>query len=418
MPMFDSCRRSRVLSDLLASAVVFVVALPLSLGIALASGAPMAAGLIAAVVGGVLAGALAGAPMVVTGPAAGLTALVLQMVQQHGWVAVTGIGVMAGIGQLIMGAFRVGKLIEKVPETVVEGMLAAIGLLIFTGQLYVLAGLEPIGTFLENISGLSQAFSSIDPRALLIGLLGVIMQLLLPKLVGYPRWLPSVIPAVVFATLAGLWWEIPRVEFEPVLDTARGHSSQLFSLVTEDPWGRLIAWIPPALTLAIVASAETLLTARGVDKLMQLQGQSPPAPRLNQELFAQGTANVASGVLGGLPMTGVIVRSAVNVQAGGISRLSTILHGVWVAAFVLLFPGLLRIIPLSVLASVLVVTGVRLLHLRVLVHRWKSAPRDAAVVWATLGAIASTDLLRGLGVGLVCAAINKIIPPSRMRVSE
>lgn len=395
--------------DLIASLVVFIVATPLSLGIAMASGASASAGLITAIIGGIVAGALAGAPLVVTGPAAGLTALVFQLVQEYGLQGLAVITVIAGLAQIVFGLLRTGRFFNYVPKSVLEGMLSAIGFVILLGQLHVLMGADIPKSAVQAIGGLSESLSRVmGPSVplfmapvLICGLLAIAIQLVWPKF-KMLSWIPGALPAVIIATLVSLPWEMPRVTLAPIFSTMQDQAAQFASMAWLSNVG---SYVFAALGLAFVASAETLLTARAVDTLVLAQRPDHKPAKLERELFAQGFSNMISGVVGGLPMTGVIVRSAANINSGAVTRWSTILHGVWIAAFVVLFPSIVSKVPLTALASVLIITGVRLLNIKHLVELFRKNKVDGTIWIATSVAIFATDLLKGLFIGLGLAVI-------------
>ncbi len=395
--------------DWSASLVVFIVAIPLSLGIALASGASPAAGILTAIVGGIVAGLFSGAPLVVTGPAAGLSALVFQLVQTHGIEGLAIITVLCGIIQVIMGAARTGRVFLLVPHPVLEGMLAAIGLMIVIGQLHVLAGAplpSGIGAALTTLIPAygkhlgSMAFVTGGVALLTLWLWPRMLPRLAPGLAARVGWLPAALPAVLIATLLSLPWDMPRVELQALLPLVGDAGARFMS----GEWLRgLLSYIAPALGLAAVASAETLLTARAVDVLAADHVQHPAHHRhakLNQELVSQGVANSISGIVGGLPMTGVMVRSSANVLAGAKTRWSSVFHGGWMLLFVGLAPGILNRIPLAALAAVLVATGWRLVNFPKLIATVKANVREGLSLTATAGFIMATDLLWGLVLGL------------------
>jgi MFS superfamily sulfate permease-like transporter len=397
-------------SDLIASLVVFIIAVPLSLGIAMASGASPGAGLLTAIFGGVLAGSLAGAPLVVTGPAAGLTALVFQLVQEHGIAGLAIITVLCGVFQFAMGNLRAGRLFTLIPLPVLEGVLSAIGLVIVLGQLHVLMGADvpksPVLAFTtlpDTLAGVLQSAQGWFAPVVFCGLLAIAIQMTWPKLFRKLAFLPAALPAVIFVTLVSLLWEMPRVEIAPILPTVREKASEFFAF----EWvTRLGTYLFPALGVAIVASAETLLTARAVDTLVSTRPGFKPAD-LNRELIGQGTANMASGILGGLPMTGVMVRSAANINSGGQTRWSTILHGVWIALFVGALPFVLTSIPLTSLAAVLILTGVKLINLKHFIHTFQGNWFAGSIWLYTTIAVFATDLLTGLVVSLATYAVLK-----------
>ncbi len=392
-------------SDFLASFGVFVIAIPLSIGIALASGAPPASGLIAAILGGIAVGVFSGAPLVVSGPAAGLAALIFELVSKYGIAGLAFTTFLAGVLQFTFGIFKWGKVFSYVPKAVLGGMLAAIGIIIAGSQLHVLVGKPVPSSFLSGViefpSLLIGSFggSSFIAPVLICGLLAIGIQLGWKK-VSFLKSIPAALPAVFLVTLFSLFFEMPRVEIAPVLDTAISSATKFGSMFSID---NIWLYIGPALVLAIIASAETLLTARAVDDIVD---DSKPS-NLNQELLAQGFGNAASGLLGGLPLTGVIVRSGANVSFGAKTRTSTILHGFWVLLFVGLFPFILEAIPLTALAAILIITGFKLLNAPQVIAQTKK-DYSYGVLWvSTCIGIMATNLLVGLLIGLgVAVAFN------------
>ncbi len=391
--------------DIVASVIVFIVALPLSLGVALASGGSPEAGLITAIIGGIVCGFLSGAPLVVAGPAAGLSAFVFQLLQQNGLAALAAITLIAGLFQLSMGLFKLGRLFTYVPKSILEGMLSVIGFIIATYQVHVLLGQTTPSTTLKAIVTLPTAFSNVYWPILLCGTLAVAIQLLWAKGPKSMTWIPGALPAVIIATLVSLFWEMPRVEIANSIE-AFVASAKIINL--EVISANLNGIIPAALGLALVASAETLLTAIAVDGLAANRFKNHKPANLNRELIAHGVSNSVSGLVGGLPMTGVIVRSAVNVNSGARTRVSTMLHGVWILLFVILLPAVLKSIPLTGLAAVLVVTGFKLLNFNEFLHVWKSSRWDG-ILWAlTFMSILLTDLLTGLIISISVYALGEM----------
>lgn len=405
--------------DLVASLGVFVIAVPLSLGIALASGAPASAAIITAIVGGIVVGLMAGAPLVVSGPAAGLAALTFHYIQQFGLRGLAFITIGAGLVQIALGAMRLGKIFTFVPKSVLAGMLAAIGAIILVGQIHVLLGRSVPSSVAQALLEFPAAVAALmtDSRLLIIaglGLLAIVVQLVWPKLGRRVQWLPGALPAVALATLLALSFDVPRVALVSITeDIARAVSHWSLSSLS---WVQLPHFLVPAIALALVASAETLLTARAVDELAADRGLKLPKASLDRELIAQGVGNTTAGALGGLPMTGVIVRSAANINFGATSRWSAVLHGVWIVLAVAAFPHAMAAIPLTALAAVLVVTGFKLVNLPQVVATFKGSRYDGFLWATTFTAILSTDLLRGLGIALfVSAAGHFIMRKSRVR---
>ena len=392
--------------DFAASLVVFIVAMPLSLGIALASGASPAAGLITGIIGGVVAGLLAGAPLSVTGPAAGMTALVFHLIHEYGLKGLAVITVFAGAIQLVFGVARAGQLFTYIPKAVLEGVLTAIGAIIVVGQLHVLVGgAIPKSTAIGLIT-LPSVIAQAAWPIVLCGVMAMAIQIAWKRKMARWKSIPAALPAVVVIAALSLFWDMPRVSLEPLMPLVASSASNFLQL----SWiGDASLYVWPAFGVAIVASAESLLTARAVDTLVrQHSGPSVQPAKLNKELIAQGSANVLSGLFGGLPMTAVMVRSAANVESGARTRWSTVLHGLLIAAFVGFLPGVIALIPLTALAAVLILTGYKLLNLSQLWTDLKFHRRDG-ILWATTALmVLATDLLTGLIASLVMAALMNI----------
>lgn len=384
---------SRLGADVPASLVVFLVALPLSLGIAAASGAPIMAGLIAAVIGGIVAGSLGGSPLQVSGPAAGLTVIVAGLVDQLGWQATCAITAAAGVVQLLLGISRVGRAALAVSPVVVKAMLAGIGITIMLQQSQVLLGSTSASSALENVTALPAALADMDVAAALLG--GTVVVILL----GW-KYLPAAIqrvPGPLAAVAAGT---ALSMAFAPGVQRI-SLDGNIFDAVAlpEIPDGNWRTVAFAVLSMALVASIESLLSAVAVDKM-----QTGPRTNLNRELIGQGAANMVSGTLGGLPVTGVIVRSATNVEAGAVTRASAVLHGVWILAFSALFAGAIQLIPLSVLAGLLIIIGVRLI--KVADIRTSLRTGDLPIYVVTLAGVVFLNLLEGVMIGLALAAAS------------
>ncbi|WP_203925667.1 bifunctional SulP family inorganic anion transporter/carbonic anhydrase [Virgisporangium ochraceum] len=397
-----SSLRSVLRHDLPASLVVFLIAIPLSLGIAAASGAPLFAGLLAAVVGGIVAGAISGAPLQVSGPAAGLTVIVAGTVLEFGWAGTVAIVAMAGAVQIGLGLSRLGRAALALSPAVVHGMLAGIGIVIVIGQVHVVLGGAALSSPLDNLRELPGQVLGHHDGSVAIGALTVAVLVLWPRLVKVsllPAALIAVVAATVTATVAGL--DLPRV--------ALSEAPLTRMVLPRWPDAPVAEVLVAVVTIALVASVESLLSAVAVDKL-----HDGPRANLNRELVAQGTANLVSGALGGLPVTGVIVRSSANVAAGARTRVSTVLHGVWVAVFVLLFTDVIELIPLSALAAVLVVVGVRLVDLAHL--RTFARHRELPVYLVTAGGVVFVDLMVGVALGIAVALVLTVYRLARCDV--
>lgn len=403
----------RTLRDFTASIVVFLVAMPLCMGIAIASGVPPEKGIITGIIGGIVVGALAGSPLQVSGPAAGLAVIVYEIVQQQGLSALGPILILAGIIQFAAGVFRLGGWFRAISPAVVHGMLAGIGVLIVVGQFHVMFDARPLPSGLQNlvampgrILGISSGDGNSAVQAILLALVTMAVMVGWEKFrPNSMRLLPGALLGVVAATLLAyfLGLAVDRVNVPESLASAITvpTAASLASLITP-------SIIVTALAIAFIASAETLLSAAAVDRM-----HDGVRTDYNKELRAQGVGNLLCGAAGAIPMTGVIVRSSANVQAGAMTRMSAILHGVWILGLVVLMPWLLREIPMAALGAVLVVTGWRLVslkHVRHLLHAHGPLP---ALIWAaTLIMVVASDLLTGVLVGIGLALLE-ILPHLR-----
>lgn len=382
---------STLRADTGASLVVFLVAVPLSLGIAVASGAPILAGLIAAIVGGIVAGLLGGSPLQVSGPAAGLTVVVAELVNRFGWPVTTAIVTAAGVLQIGFGLSRVGRFAQAIPPAVVHGMLAGIGGTIALAQLHVVLGGAPRSSVLENLKELPAQLLTVHGPAVTVGLFTVLVVVGWPRFAGRLRVLPGPLVAVGLATALSLVWEtVPRVELPGDLLSAIS-----LPLLPAGDWAGVAGGV---LTVALIASVESLLSAVAVDRM-----HHGPRTKVDRELVGQGAANTLSGLLGGLPVTGVIVRSSTNVRAGAKTRASAVLHAVWIAVFALALVHVVEMIPLAALAGLLVVVGVQLIKLTDL--RTAHRHGELAVYVLTALGVMMLNLLEGVGLGLVVAAL-------------
>jgi MFS superfamily sulfate permease-like transporter len=415
MPTF----RPQLHADLPAALVVFLVALPLCLGIALGSGAPMLSGIVAGVVGGVVVGALSGSPLSVSGPAAGLTAVVLAAISDLGSFEVFLVAVvLAGVVQIAMGLLKLGVVGHYVPNTVIKGMMAAIGLILILKQIPHLVGYD--ADFFgdegfnqadhdNTFTALGHAIGALSPGAAAVGI-AALLWLQLAEVIGYAttklgRIIPSALIAVAGGTL--LATALPQL-LGDAWAVATSHRVQLPELSSAswvvprwDAISQPAVWAT-ALTLALIASLESLLSIEAADRLDPLKRVTPT----NRELLAQGAGNMVSGFLGGLPVTSVVVRTSVNAQAGGQTRWSAILHGVILALSVVLLTSVLNQIPLATLAAILIATGYKLTHPKKVI-----APlvKQGALQWVpfalTVVAILLTDLLKGIALGLLVATV-------------
>jgi MFS superfamily sulfate permease-like transporter len=400
--------------DLLGSVVVFLVALPLCMGIAIASGMPPAAGLVTGIVGGIVVGAIAGSPLQVSGPAAGLAVLVFELVREHGVAALGPVVLLAGLIQVAAGLCRVGIWFRMTSPAVVAGMLSGIGILIVASQSHVMLDAVPRARGLENFAALPGALWSAltgggGLAALLVGLGTIAVMLGWEKLrPARLRFVPGALLAVVALTALVQFMELPVKKVEV--------PSNLLAAVSLPSLASLGGLLDPALvvaaiTFAFIASAETLLSAAAVDRMHE-----GARTNYDRELAAQGVGNLLCGLLGALPMTGVIVRSAANVQAGSATRMAAILHGGWILVFALLLPWLLRMTPVACLAGILVYTGVKMVNPGQVRQLAAYGKGTAAIYVATTAAIVATDLLAGVLVGFGLSLFRLALLSSRLQV--
>ena len=412
-------------NDLPASIVVFFVALPLCLGIALASGAPLFSGLIAGIVGGIVVGALSGSNIGVSGPAAGLAAIVLTAIGSLGGyenflVAV----VLGGIIQLIFGLLKAGVIGYYFPSSVIKGMLTGIGIIIILKQIPHFFGYDadPEGDFAffqvdgENtFSEILKTLNNISLGSTIIGLVGLGILLLWSNVLSKKGKIFQLIQGPLVAVVLGIIYFVVTGD-----DTKYGISSEhlvsvpvpsdmdsflgQFSFPNFGVIGNPEIWVT-AFTIALVASLETLLCVEATDKLDPHKNVTPT----NRELLAQGTGNVISGLIGGLPITQVIVRSSANIQSGGRTKLSAIVHGFFLLISIILIPTLLNKIPLSVLAAILFIVGFKLAKPSLFKQMWKLGWKQFVPFLVTVLGIVFTDLLKGIGMGLAVGIVIILI---------
>ncbi len=397
--------------DLPASLVVFLVALPLCLGIALASGAPLFAGLIAGIVGGVVVASISGSQLSVTGPAAGLTAIVAASIVDLGSYELFLVAVvLAGFMQIILGVIKAGTIGNYFPSSVIEGMLAAIGLTLIRKQLPHALGDDgdifgDEGFFKQDhentFAAVGNALTHFSLAAVVISVISIAVLIFWPKLKKVnvvPAPLVVVVIGVVGAFLFNGTSNALRADqlvSIPVVDSTSAFLG-LFSLPDFSGLSSGKVYLV-ALTIAVVASLETLLSLEAVDKIDPIKRVSPT----NRELVAQGTGNLISGMLGGLPMTSVIVRSSANVNAGGRTKMSAVFHGILLLLSVLFIPKWINLIPYACLAAILLVTGYKLTRVALFKHMYHKGWDQFLPFVATIVAVLATDLLKGVGIGML-----------------
>ena len=413
-------------ADIPASVVVFLVALPLCLGIALGSGAPLFSGIIAGIVGGIVIGLLSGSALSISGPAAGLTAIVaIAIGKMPAYEAFLVSVVIAGILQLVLGTLRAGIIGDYIPNSVIRGMLASIGLVLVLKQFPHLIGYDKDysgdETFFQQMdssntfSDLINSINNITPFALMIGLISIIILLIWDrpalKKKKIFKYLPGPLVVVVVGILINVFFSDPGTRNSlsikqlvnlPVATDFASFSS-FFMFPKWEYLNNVSVWTV-GLTLALVASIETLLGIEAIDKLDPLKRRTPA----NRELKAQGVGNIISGLLGGLPLTSVIVRGSANVEAGAKSKFSTIMHGFLILLTVLFIPGFLNKIPLSALAAILIITGYKLFKPSIFKQVYQKGWDQFLPFIITLLAILLTDLLVGIIIGTFMALFSLI----------
>jgi carbonic anhydrase len=400
--------------NLSSGLVVFFVAIPLCLGIALASGAPLFSGMIAGVVGGIVIGALSKSPLSVSGPAAGLTAIVFVAIQQIGsYNAFLLAVVLAGAIQMLLGFIRAGIVANFFPSNVIKGMLSGIGIIIILKQIPHLFGYDQDTEgdlyFLQadgdnTFSALLEPLTHIQLGAILIGLLAIIVIYAWDKF--RPKqlyFLPGALFAVIigaavnyFFTLTGspLALSGKHLVQLPVIGDFNALKKELFfpdfsAITNKEVWSA-------AIVIAVVASIETLLSIEAIDKMDPHRRSTP----VNRELLAQGTGNILSGLVGGLPVTSVIVRSSANMNAGATNKLSAIVHGLLLIICTLFIPSILNLIPISALAAILLLTGYKLTSIKVYKEMFAKGKYQWVPFVVTILAVVFTDLLKGVGIGM------------------
>jgi MFS superfamily sulfate permease-like transporter len=422
--MFSNISTNHLKSDFSAGLVVFLVALPLCMGIALASGAPLFSGIIAGITGGIVTGYLSNSHVSVSGPAAGLSAIVLSSILELNSFNVFLLAVLlAGVFQFLLGIFKAGTISNYFPNNVIEGMLGGIGIIILLKQIPHALGFDRDAegdfTFIEKsgentLSSIVSAVQNIHPGAVIISVIS------LGILIGWERHSISkkvkYIPGALIAVVTGILLNIAFNNFAPALAIGSNHMvnlpiisrfSDLADIIIVPDWAAIIdtrVWLV-AMTLTIVGSIETLLCIEAGDR-MDFQKRYT---NTNKELKAQGIGNIINGLIGGLPITSVVVRTSANINAGAKTKLATIIHGCLLLLSALFIPFLLNKIPLSTLAAILLVIGYKLANPDKLKIYWKRGKYQFAPYIITLLAVVFTDLLKGVCLGMVVSFIFILI---------
>jgi len=406
--------------DIIAGLVVFLVALPLCLGIAIASHAPPEMGLVSGIISGLIIGPIAGCPLQVSGPAAGLAVLVWEIIDNFGLSGLALACIVCGLVQSTAGFLKLGKWFRAVSPAVISGMLAGIGLIILASQLHVMIDAKPVKSPLDNFaavpSALAKVFGGSNSHfyAACLGLItiGIIFfwNRMRPKSLNM---IPAPLVAILPVVLIQLFGQFPVATVSVPASLWQGAvfgSNSLLRQVDTNILTNGTFWVA-TFGLAIVASTATLLCATATDKLQNFYRTD-----YDQELKAQGLGNILCGLLGGLPVAGVIVRSSANVDAGARTRWSAVLHGIWLLGFVSLAPGALKYIPVSALAAILVYTGIKLANPMQVRDFFRVSTGDGLVFLATVIGILRTDLLKGVGIGLGAAMLHIVWQIARLDI--
>lgn len=393
--------------DTLASVIVFLVALPLAIGISIACGLPIYSGIISGIIGGIVVGALSGNSLQVSGPAAGLILIVVDIIGTMGVEKLFLIIFLVGLIQILFGFLSLGRWFRAISPAIIQGMLAGIGISIFLSQFHIMLDSKPQNSFIENILDLfSVIYNSVLPMngsphhlASIIGIMTISIIIFwnsIPheKLKAIPAALLAVIVTSLFANL--MHFDINYIQvgnnfWQDVQFLSLSSFKHIFDFKI------LIG----ALVITFIASAETLLTSTAIDKMCEKSKTD-----YNKEIIAQGVGNSISGLVGGLPITGVIVRSAANINADAQTRFSAILHGFWILLFVSLFPKLLNFIPISALAAILVYTGYKLVDVNAAKYIYRLSKGEFVIYLITLVSILFTNLFEGILIGFFCALVK------------
>lgn len=393
--------------DFMASIIVFLVALPLAIGISIACGLPIYSGIVSGIIGGIIVGMFSGNSLQVSGPAAGLILIIVDIIHTMGVEKLFLIIFLVGLLQLCFGLLSFGKWFRAISPAIIQGMLAGIGVSIFLSQFHIMLDSQPNNNFVGNIKDLlSVLYNSVLPLdgsahhiACMIGIL-TISCILIWNILPWKklRVIPSALVGVLTATLVSnlLHLDINYIQVGESF-WSNIHFIKLSDFSNVLSYGVLLS----AVVITFIASAETLLTSTAIDKMCDRSKTD-----YDKEIIAQGIGNSISGMLGGLPITGVIVRSAANINAGAQTRAAAVLHGVWLLLFVTIFPFVLNYIPVCSLAAILVYTGYKLVDVDAAKHILKLSKGEFAIYVITLVSILFTNLFEGIVIGFIFAFLK------------
>ena len=408
--------------DVMAGFILFLVALPLSLAIAAASGVPAVAGLITAIVGGIIGGLIGGSYVTINGPAAGLIVIVLGCFEAMrelsngdpnlAYQYLLAVGVVAGVFQIILGIMKAGPMTNVFPFSVVEGMIAGIGIIIMVKQLHVALGLDVGGNMFDSIAHIPESFKTMVLPAALIGAIAVVLMIIWPKVAGklakfIPAPLAIMIVTIPLAALFNAGAEEPVVKLVSV-------PTEIGAIVTTPDFSVILetASILFIVSFVMVGSLESLLTAVAIEKKDPWKRRN----NMNREFWSKGIANSLASMVGGIPMIAEVVRSSTNIMVGARTRWSNIFHGVFILLFLVALPFVLNLIPLSALAGMLIVIGFRLAHPSIFAHIAHTGFDELVFMVATVLGVVFVDLLFGVFIGMwLSIAMNGIRASSANR---
>ncbi len=393
-------KKSYLLNDLFAGVIVALVAIPLSMAVAIASSVPLETALISAIIGGIIAAIFGGTTLSITGPAVAMSVLISQCIAHYGLSNLLVMGVICGILQIVFGILRLGRFTKLIPHPVVSAFIAAIGLIIIFGQLpqiFQVSNPAPEQLF-SIITHFQYYVNHMQISSLLIALLTIILVIILPRFIPtmIALLIGVILPTIIvhFANLS----QIKLIGFFP-------HSlfiPQMPKLEQIHDWR---AFLVSSFAIFAIASLETLLSSNAVDNLAKNKKSHKP----NQELIGQGLANICVAAFGGIPVTGVIARSSINIAAGAKTRRAGIFHSLIIIALIYLFPHLFETIPVTVLAAILIAAGLKMLNIKDIINFWNKDKLDLFIYLATFAAIISSDLIDGIQIGFILALIISAI---------
>lgn len=402
--------------DFLASLVVFLVALPLCVGIAVACGLPPGAGISSGIIGGIVVGLFSGSPLQVSGPAAGLIIIIYEIIQKYGMESLGFIVLVSGLIQIAFGLLGWGKWFRAISPAIIQGMLSGIGISILLSQFYIMLDTFPQKTAFDNIinipSTLLHAIAPLDGSthhlAASMGVLTILIIALWNIIPQKYKLIPATLIAVIIVAIVSYMFQLP-IKYIAISSNILGS----VNLVSIGQFKNILNYdyLIAAISIAFIASAETLLTSTALDKMSDLYKTN-----YNKEIFAQGIGNTLAGLIGALPITGVIVRSATNIQAGAQTRNSAIMHGIWILLFVTTLSFVFKFIPAACLAAILVYTGYKLVNIEMAKTIYSFSKGEFFVYLITIFAILSTNLLEGILIGLAIGFLKNFYKLTKFKI--